>query len=232
MQSHCVCSCLCAMKWFFLASASEYSQWKCYYKRQQVVSAELMKMCDCSFRNGPTMWLTIPNERIIFTQQLALEWKSHPGRDEDAWNSGKQWEGKGVQRQLTAGEHFLFYLSFLLWAVPLWCCHICQAPSPSEAAFKERIQIFSGAIAVSWCKNSSQTKPREEMGAGPSCMKVHACVSSLRWDKYLILDRYPDIPHTCPRASFCFSSSCIFLSTKLTSVAHTFPLHCTLTYDE
>lgn len=119
MQSHCVCSCLCAMKWFFLASASEYSQWKCYYKRQQVVSAELMKMCDCSFRNGPTMWLTIPNERIIFTQQLALEWKSHPGRDEDAWNSGKQWEGKGVQRQLTAGEHFLFYLSFPLWAVPL-----------------------------------------------------------------------------------------------------------------
>lgn len=59
MQSHCVCSCLCAMKWFFLDSASEYSQWKCYYKRQQVVPAELIKKCDCVFRHGPMMGLTI-----------------------------------------------------------------------------------------------------------------------------------------------------------------------------
>lgn len=119
MQSHCVCSCLYAMKWFFLASASEYSQWKCYYKRQQVVSAELIKKCDCSFRHGPMMWLTIPSKRIIFTQQLTLEWKSHPGRNEDAWNPGKQWEGKDVRRGLTAGKHLLFYPSFLLWAMPL-----------------------------------------------------------------------------------------------------------------
>lgn len=65
MQSHCVCSCLYAMKRLFLASASEYSQWKHYYKRQQVVSAELIKRCDCSFKHGPMMWLTIPSEWIL-----------------------------------------------------------------------------------------------------------------------------------------------------------------------
>lgn len=93
MQSHCVCSCVCAVKWFFLASASEYSQWKHYYKRQQVVSAELIKDRDCRSRHGPTMWLTILSKGIIISQKLTLEWKSHLGRDGNAWNPGKQWEG-------------------------------------------------------------------------------------------------------------------------------------------
>ena len=85
----------------------------------KVVSAELIKKCDCSFRHSPMMWLTILSERIIFTQQLTLAWKSHPGRNEDAWNPGKQWEGKDVRRGLTAGKHLLFYPSFLLWAMLL-----------------------------------------------------------------------------------------------------------------
>lgn len=150
MQSHCVCSCVCAMKWFFLASASEYSQWKCYYKRQQVVSAELIKDCDC--RSTRCDWQSWAEELLLPSSSLSsgkaiqeeMEMLEILGSSE-----------RVMRRWLITGKHLLIYLSFPLWAVPLMLLRGVPSMASLPACFKQEFQAFFGAAAVSWCKNSS-----------------------------------------------------------------------------
>lgn len=188
MQSHCVCSCVCAVKWFFLASASEYSQWKCYYKRQQVVPAELIK--DCSSRQSPTMWLTVLSKGIIISQKLTREWKSYLGRDGDAWNPGEQWEGYGE----STDNIFSSTLQNLPFISPLSCATDaaarCAKHGTSHICFKQEFQAFLGdcssflmqkfilAQAKGWFGCWTFTVTRQMFNAWAQASKTHPHLST------------------------------------------------------